>query len=170
MSLEARIIATAQSQLGVHEETGTNDGLPAARYNHGDRLPWCAAFVLWVFEQNGVQFPGNHWKNRAVIELWRNLCEAKARIWEPVPAAVVVFNSRGSSDPGVGGWHIGIVENTCPGNLITIEGNVRNRVARCFHSLKDPRIVGFAKWPQNSVDSEHECSSRSNTSTSQSTP
>lgn len=145
------LLDVARSQLGVVEQTGKNDGIPAQRYNSGDELPWCAAFVLWCFKQCGLQIPGNHWTNRAVHTMYQNCLKTWGIRCEPLPGAIVFFNSRIASDPLSGGWHTGIVEKVKDLDVVCIEGNVRNAVARCHHSRADRRIQGFAFSPDFAV-------------------
>lgn len=55
------IYNTAKSQIGVRELTGRNDGVEVERYLSYVWLskgqPWCAAFVSWVYGQNGFKKP-----------------------------------------------------------------------------------------------------------------
>lgn len=47
------------SQIGVRELTGNNDGYHVEKYINSTGLdgnyPWCAAFVYWVFKQNNIE-------------------------------------------------------------------------------------------------------------------
>ncbi|WP_343524392.1 CHAP domain-containing protein [Pedobacter sp.] len=49
---------TYQSQIGVRELTGRNDGVAVSKYLSYVWLkpgnPWCAAFVSWTLGQNGI--------------------------------------------------------------------------------------------------------------------
>jgi hypothetical protein len=57
--LRDNIQKTYNSQIGVRELTGKNDGPQVEKYLSYVWLkkgqPWCAAFVSWTFYQNGVK-------------------------------------------------------------------------------------------------------------------
>lgn len=148
-------VDVALSQLGVVEATGNNDGIPAERYNRGDKLPWCAAFCLWCnAASDDVKVAGSvaeFYRMRAVSEFE---AEMKRRGWwfpvdgkrVPVRNDFVFYVGRGASDSGPG-RHMGIVERA-DGNMIhTIEGNLGNRVARASHPVRSPKITGYAHAP-----------------------
>ena len=60
-----RLVASAKAELGVREATGKNDGkrveeyLAVAGLKKG--LPWCAAFVSWLYAQEGFKKPRTGW-------------------------------------------------------------------------------------------------------------
>jgi hypothetical protein len=60
-----QIIMIAESQLGVREATGHNDGEQVALYlqytNFPKDNPWCAAFVSWIYGQAGLKEPRTAW-------------------------------------------------------------------------------------------------------------
>lgn len=87
---------------------------------HSTKIPWCAMFVSWVFDQAGVSVPG----------MPSASCGA---ILRPCQSAGLVVPSR-SAQPGdivIFDWgakdnshdHIGIVEVNKGGYIQTIEGN-----------------------------------------------
>lgn len=146
----------AITQLGVQEATGNNDGIPAARYNHGEEKAWCAAFVTWLFKTAGNALPGNEYMNASVAYMEAQMIAAHAFFgrdhngeWEqrPEPGDIVFFADRGASDRGAG-RHVGIVESCdSSGTIRTIEGNLGNKVQRAKHNIfVDKRVVGFARW------------------------
>lgn len=148
-------ILVAIGELGVREATGENDGVPATRYMDGDRLPWCAAFVLFCLNQAGYKPPINRWLSRNV-----NFFESSMKdlgYWmgpAVIPEAGDLFfmAGRDGSDSGPG-RHMGLVERVdlLGGKLHTIEGNYENRVARVVRTLqradlRRPRsITGYAR-------------------------
>ena len=150
------ILDKARSQLGVQEATGANDGIPAERYMQGDKLPWCAGFVLWVFRECGFQLPGNQFKDRAVVELEGNLSLLACEIELPEPGSIIFFR-KGHVSAGPSG-HVGIVEAVNPvlGTddlfwVTTIEGNNSNRVKRARYRSDDQIIKGYYKWPKDPI-------------------
>lgn len=60
-----RLVALAMAEVGVREATGENDGkrveeyLAVAGLKKG--LPWCAAFVSWVYAKEGFKKPRTGW-------------------------------------------------------------------------------------------------------------
>jgi uncharacterized protein (TIGR02594 family) len=143
----------AQRELasGVREATGRNDGVPAERYNDGERKPWCASFVRWCFEQAGTPLPGRRHLLPSVSYLEGALLARGARVSRAKPGAIICFVGRASSDAGPG-RHVGIVESCGPGNKITtIEGNSGDRVARRIYAADDPAIAGFYVWPKRTA-------------------
>ena len=147
----------ALSQVGVKEETGQNDGVPAQRYARGDKVAWCAAFVLWCNERSDdVKIAGDlkeHYAMRSVTQMDLRLT---ARGWmlgkgqRPQPGDVIFFGNRGRSDVGVTGRHVGLVERVDGDHVHTVEGNYSNQVAKVRHRLDDKRITGFARLPTTS--------------------
>ncbi len=61
----SRLVAIAQSQVGVRESGGNNKGKEVALYlaytNLKAGYPWCAAFVSWVYGQAGYGQPRIAW-------------------------------------------------------------------------------------------------------------
>lgn len=156
-AIVSSIINKARSQLGVTELTGNNDGIPAERYMQGDKLPWCAGFVLWVFREINQQLPGNQFKDRAVTELEGNLSLLACEIEHPEPGAIIFFR-KGHVSAGPSG-HVGIVEAVNPVLntddlfwVTTIEGNNANRVKRARYRDDDPIIKGYYKWPKDPIN------------------
>jgi len=160
-------IDVAVTQLGVKEATGQNDGIPAERYNKGDKLPWCAAFALYCNANSDEQLAAEtlkDWYLERAVQTFED--HAKAKGWWYAPEKFpqrgdyIFFGTRGASDKATAaaGRHMGIVEKVVVVNvptpyvvLTTIEGNLGNQVARVVHSLADPttkaRITGFARIP-----------------------
>lgn len=136
------MIEIAKSQLGVKEATGRNDGVPAQRFMRGDQLPWCAGFVLWVYEEAGIPLPGNFWKNRAVNTLFKTMRQSGMEVRVPAIGGLVFF-SRDHNQAGPTG-HVEIVIGVEKGAIRTIGGNVANAVRRGFYYMNDIRITGYA--------------------------
>lgn len=141
----------ARTQLGVQEQTGNNDGVPAERYMRGDELAWCAGFALWCLEQAGdtriapsdriyyaCRSVSDFIKRVKILGMWRS-----GGGYEPKPGDLVFFGAA-QSDVGVRGNHMGIVEVGGDRTLHTIEGNTSNKVARRSYMLGDKKIIGYA--------------------------
>lgn len=155
MSAE-RLLEVARGELGVREATGRNDGEPAFRYNHGDRVPWCASFVLYCLERAGYPVPLRltdrlPLRNVNALERW---CEEQGwwfhpSEFHPEPGDLVFFSWRVDSDAGLkSGRHVGIVERVTETHLQTIEGNTRDRVAKRVRPRRWEQkggITGYAR-------------------------
>jgi len=156
-------IDVALSQLGVAEATGKNDGIPAERYMRGDKLAWCAGFVLYcnevsddpcLFDRNGDGVI-----DRGDLKLWYSLRSVAALLKRaqelgifvdaaepPVPNDLIFFGNT-TSDVGVRGNHVGIVEAYDPvtDRISSIEGNYSNRVSRVVQRRGTRQISGFGR-------------------------
>lgn len=146
--MEALQIALREHREGVAEATNRNDGIPAERYNFGEKKPWCASFVAYCFREAGHPLPGNRWKLPSVAYMEKQLLAAGAEVETPEPGDIITFTNRGASDTGPG-RHVGIIEKVQGGTLITIEGNVRHAVHRCTHSRTSARIAKFLRWKRS---------------------
>jgi hypothetical protein len=138
-------------QGNVREDIGVpNGGSPAILFMRGDKLPWCAGFVLTCTQlgQHLNDVSIDYWKNRNVdsFELWAQ----RKKMWfdagqTPCAGDVIFFADRGLSDVGPG-RHCGFVTGVgLDGDILTIEGNVGNRIQRRRYSPTDRRISGYAR-------------------------
>lgn len=144
-------IDLAATQLGIKEETGHNDGIPADRYMRGDELAWCAGFVLWCYDESDdpdiPEAPSDYWKLRNVDTMEKDL--KRRGLWIgpsviPAPNDLIFYRNRGSSDSG-SGRHVGIVERVSGGIAYTIEGNLGDEVRRSSEELDSDRITGYGR-------------------------
>lgn len=130
----ARVLAAAQTQLGVGEDPpGSNDGPALDAYRAAvagsqPGQPWCAEFVSWAAAQAGEPIGdlGQGLSSVAGIADWASrtgrLLPATAT---PAPGDLVLYGDR----------HVGIVESVNPdGSLTTVEGNYGNAVQRVQRS------------------------------------
>jgi hypothetical protein len=127
----ARIVATAESQLGQSEQPpGSNESPAIAQYRTATAgampgEPWCAYFASWVARQAGEPLGAQGQGLGSVAEIWswaqgagRALVNGPGVV--PKPGDLIVF----------GGEHVGIVRAVLPnGRISTIEGNYENKVA-----------------------------------------
>lgn len=141
----------AAAELGVREPDAFQ------RFSDGERVNWCAAFVLWCYQRAGIHVPGNRWRNRAVWQLQREL---EAMGWavvsdHPRPGDIAIQTRTGSrvGDQGIlearSPGHVGIVEGPVRGGIDVIEGNVRDAVRRVRHWAPYHRILGFYRPPES---------------------
>lgn len=150
MPLQA--IDVAITQLGVHELTGHNDGLPAIRFMDGDELEWCAGFALYCnAHSDDPKVAPDVWTHYALrnVEVFRqhlirNGCYIEHSVALPQRNDFIFFG-HGHADVGVSGSHIGLTESVIGGRVRTVEGNSANRVARRDYALTDPTILGYGR-------------------------
>lgn len=138
-------LRAAQSQIGVREASGNNDGLPSQRYSGGRNQPWCADFVSWSFRQTGHELPGNQ-RRLAGVSYMESQMKAAGKLHKetPKPGDIIFFRNRMASDKG-SGRHVGIVEKVEGGRVFTIEGNSGNSVRRRSYPLDATKITGYAR-------------------------
>ena len=88
-------LRAAQSQVGVREASGNNDGIPQQRYAQGRKEPWCADFVAWSFDQSGHSLPGRRRANAGVTYM-QNQAKRNGTFHTgtPQPGDVVFFNQK----------------------------------------------------------------------------
>jgi hypothetical protein len=131
----SRIIATAEQEIGVHEQPdGSNDGARIRTYQSvtgAYRAPWCASFVQWVLKTAGYGTIADrsatvfYITDYAYTHGWSH---AIAR-----PGALVGFlNDQG---------HIGIVKSVTAHGFYSIEGNHSNRVAEVYRRIGEVPMV-----------------------------
>ncbi len=138
-----QLLTIAQSQVGVREATGHNDGQAVERYLRytGNKKgePWCAAFVSWVFARAGYPQPKTAW-SPALLPKQRLLNKA-------TPAAVfgIYFKDKGRIA------HAGLVEKQKDHWIYTIEGNTNIAGSRegdgVYRKLRHAKtIAAYANW------------------------
>lgn len=122
--LRDSLISIAESQVGVREFTGNNDGTEVELYlqsvNLGKGYAWCAAFVTWCHDQAGIDNPRSAWspdwfktniiysRNKPTIEIFKS---------KPGQVFGLYFESKGRIA------HVGIIIKEDRLHYITIEGN-----------------------------------------------
>lgn len=138
-----KILSIAQSQIGVREATGKNDGQQVEQYlqyvGFKKGNPWCAAFVSWVFGQAGFKSPRSAWSPA--------LFPAK-RLTKNIQAAIV-FGIYFPDLKRIA--HCGLVEKQQGHWLRTIEGNTNVAGSRegdgVYRKLRHTRsIYAYANW------------------------
>lgn len=123
----AQALSNAESQIGVRELTGHNDGKDIAKYRNGvsNGAPWCASFVSWCYKGNDV-FGYQPSVSGIMMAADRKNLYSKKGEYTP-KAGDIMIQKNGAS-------HTGIVESVDPdGTVHTIEGNASNQVKRCTY-------------------------------------
>ncbi len=116
------LITVAESQLGVREATGNNDGAEIRKYLKSTGLPegypWCAAFTSYIHNEAGVSSPHSarvvDWFKQNVVwqKSWGEMVNAK-------PGMVGGLYYRRLGRLG----HIFLIVGQDKNNFYTIEGN-----------------------------------------------
>lgn len=140
----------ALSQVGVKEDTGKNDGVPAERYMHGDELAWCAGFLLWCNANSDdpqiartVQEYFRVRRVAALLDLFRERGAWLPPTTEPKSNDLAFIDWR--RDVGSPGLHVDIIDRVERTKLYCVGGNVSNAVSLTTWRRSDQRITGFGR-------------------------
>lgn len=122
------LLATAVSQVGVHEHGGNNDGEIVRMYQDvigkPEKEPWCVSFIQWCVRQVEHKFNSKTilFPTESSQMLWTKTPHA-ARVATPEPGCIVVWTKfKGDTPLSIG--HVGIVKEVLSdGYMLTIEGN-----------------------------------------------
>lgn len=125
--IREKVEKTYLSQVGVREATGHNDGVDVETYlaavNFGKGYAWCAAFVSWVYTQNGVKNPRSAW-----VPSWfnnnQNIVWARDGLKNQTPLPGDVFGLYYPQAKIIG--HIGFIHRFGDRITITVEGNTNS--------------------------------------------
>lgn len=148
-----QLISTAEKEIGVRELTGKNDGPRVESYLSMTGLkkgqPWCAAFISWVFYQNGYIQPNSAW-TPALFPAARIVNQA-----EPGNLLGIYFPELKRIA------HVGLIAGTQGDWIISIEGNtningsregdgvyLKRRHKRTIYQIADWVTAG-KRMPQN---------------------
>ncbi|MGJ1233835.1 MULTISPECIES: CHAP domain-containing protein [Sphingobacterium] len=138
-----RIVDIAVHEIGVQEARGNNDGKRVEEYlaytGLGKGHAWCAAFVSWCYGQAGLAVPRNAW-SPALFPLARRY--KAAQIAQGSIQQADLFAIYSSSLQRIN--HVGIVRKKEGNWILTVEGNVDNRVLCKRRPLTT--IYAFSNW------------------------
>jgi len=143
VALRKRIVQIASQEIGVKEATGNNDGLMVEEYlaytGLGKGHAWCAAFVSWCYGKAGLATPRNAW-SPALFPMARRYTGQQVREGRVRSADLfAIYNHRLARID-----HVGIVRKREGNWLLTVEGNVDNRVLSKRRSVTT--IYEFSNW------------------------
>jgi len=122
--LRKQLIEVTESQVGIRELTGNNDGPEVEQYlksvGLGKGYPWCVAFVVWCHKQLNIKIPVTAWSpamfpRNIVFHKWHK------RTGEWIPRGGEVFGKYFSSKGRIA--HVGIIKLKYSNHFHTIEGN-----------------------------------------------
>lgn len=151
------ILDEARKYLGVEQGSLTHQSI-INEYNSIKPLPvgyqvtyyddWCDTFISFLAIKTGaIDLIGRECGVERHIDIFKKL-----GIWiedgsiQPKPGDIITFNWDTNSQPN-DGWadHIGIVESVSNNTLTTIEGNSNRAVRRCYYSIGNGNIRGYAR-------------------------
>lgn len=137
------IVRVALRQIGVREATDNNDGVKVEEYlaytGLGKGHAWCAAFVSWCYGQAGLAAPRNAWSPALFPMARRYTGQQLMQGYLRQADLFAIYNrSLGRID------HVGIVRKVEGSWIVTVEGNVDNRVLSKRRRLAT--IYAFSNW------------------------
>jgi hypothetical protein len=148
LSSNKEIITIAQSQIGIREVTGNNDGVMVETYLAVAGLkkgePWCAAFLSWIFKKAGYAQPSTGW-SPALFPSQRLV---------KLPAAGLLFGIYFPSLKRIG--HCGLIENVNGNWLSCVEGNTNINGSRdgdgVYRKLRHTKTIHrYSDWITNNL-------------------
>jgi peptidoglycan hydrolase-like protein with peptidoglycan-binding domain len=129
-TLNLRALQIAESQEGVKEATGKNDGPIVEGYlkevGLGAGFSWCMAFVVWCYSQAAAQLGAKNPLNKTggVLDQWNHTACRKitpSQIDNFQPGDIFIL------DLGLGHGHTGmIISKINDGEVATVEGNTND--------------------------------------------
>lgn len=142
-ALRERIVDIALNEVGVREATGNNDGPRVEEYlaytDLGKGYAWCAAFVSWCYGQAGLAAPRSAWSPA----LFPNVrCYTKEQIQREAVRPADLFGIYSQRLGRIN--HVGIVRKLEGRYILTVEGNVANRVLSKRRALAT--VYAFSNW------------------------
>ncbi len=115
------------------------------------RVEWCACFVSWcIYNTNYGGTPMTQYISTKSSGVWQFITECQSnprtqyhsRGYTPKRGDLIFFDwgPDGEAD------HIGIVQNTTNGTILTIEGNSSDAVNERTYSVNSSNLYGFCSW------------------------
>ncbi|RKO68974.1 CHAP domain-containing protein [Sphingobacterium puteale] len=137
------IVNIAVQEIGIGEATGNNDGKRVEEYlaytGLGKGYAWCAAFVSWCYGQAGLPVPRNAW-SPALFPMARHYKKEQVEEDAVRPADLfAIYNHRLRRID-----HVGIVRKIERNWILTVEGNVADRVVSKRRAVS--AIYAFSNW------------------------
>lgn len=149
-----QVVQTYTSQIGVREATGQNDGLEVEQYlasaGFTKGYAWCAAFVNWVFVQNGIEGPASPAWSPAWFPRDKTY---NVKNKDPLPGDLfgIYFKNKGRIA------HVGFVDKYNGTTIITVEGNTNEAGSREGDGVYRKRrltrqVYKFSNWIDDDED------------------
>lgn len=144
--LRGKIVAVAESQVGVREKTGKNDGKQVEKYLRstglGKGYAWCAAFLTWCHNELNIPNPKSAYspdwfKSNVVYERMR--LQDMGFVSKPGQVFGLYFESKRRIA------HVGMITGESKFSYNTIEGNTNDGGSRdgdgVYKMLRNKRSI-----------------------------
>ncbi|GAA4795261.1 hypothetical protein GCM10023231_24590 [Olivibacter ginsenosidimutans] len=143
--MRQQVKAIYDSQVGVREATGHNDGPQVEAYLRytglGKGNAWCAAFVCWVLGQAGVENPRTAWAASLFPNdklIWKQGNPLTTRNWQRATKKASRTTSNAQLATIFGLYfpslkriaHCGFIDQWGEKEVITVEGNTNDSGSR----------------------------------------
>jgi hypothetical protein len=133
-----QIVSVALAEEGVTDGTKYWTYTMGSAFSDGNTTPWCACFVSWCANECGYLDEGTFPKS-ASVATYRRFFREKNQLHEeksyiPKTGDLILFGAD---------EHIGIVQYTEGGRVITIEGNTSDAVHSRSYELGSSYITGY---------------------------
>jgi hypothetical protein len=122
---------TYESQIGVREKTGNNDGVKVEAYLRYVGLskgnPWCASFICWAYGQVGIANPKSGYCPdlfRASRVIYKRTVHKPLVTPRPGDVWGLYFPEKGRVA------HVGFVDDWGEKYVVTVEGNTNEAGSR----------------------------------------
>jgi hypothetical protein len=137
------LVKTAESQLG-----NVGGKKYWSWYGYSYHVAWCACFVSWCADQNGLLSTGTIPKFSYVpdaVNWFRNKGQWKSGSYTPQPGDIIFFDidDTGAARNSGNGSHVGIVIACRDGYVYTVEGNRKNVCVEKKYKLGSDKILGY---------------------------
>ncbi len=140
--LTRKAVELAYTQIGVSETEGANRG-DNEKYGAGAGVPWCAAFVSWLFGKGQGNSGNNPLKFTASVSSLRDQAKAAGYYssvgsYTPKPGDIMIQKNNAS--------HTGIVVKVEGNTIYTIEGNSGNAVRERQYTIGSSGYNKISGW------------------------
>jgi hypothetical protein len=129
--LRSKLVSVAESQVGVREKTGKNDGKEVEKYLHttglGKGYAWCAAFLTWCHNEVNIPNPKSAYSPdwfRSNVVYERMQLKDMGFISKPGQVFGLYFESKRRIA------HVGMITGETKFSYNTIEGNTNDGGSR----------------------------------------
>lgn len=139
------VMSIAREELGVHEVPDGSNTSPrireyqAATWLPGTGWPWCVAYVQWVYKKAGRPIP---YRTAASYDFLDWATKVGWRTYTPRRGDIVIWN--------IGAGHTSLFRSDTATTVLSIDGNVSNRVKFCERHKS--LVRGYIRIPANTPD------------------
>jgi len=130
-------LSIAQSQIGLGEMGGNNQGKYVRQYLNGrENFPWCAGFISYCIKKAELNIPYTL-RAKDFLKLGKLINASSIKVGD-----LIIFSRRE-------GGHIGIIEKVTREKITTIEGNLGEypaKIRRVIYNRNNIKnLLGFVR-------------------------